>query len=132
MDDSKVIFTGGKGLLGSTFRKLRPGLHYTDLPEFDVTEYSKMKQYVESHPCEMILHAAAFTSPPLIDKDPDNVMRVAASQTGSMLGPSGVDEPALAQSAIGQRDVAMTPLQGALIAAAIANNGMQMRPYLID
>ena len=26
----------------------------------------------------------------------------------------------------------MTPLQGALIAAAIANNGVQMRPYLID
>ena len=26
----------------------------------------------------------------------------------------------------------MTPLQGALVAAAIANNGMQMRPYLID
>jgi peptidoglycan glycosyltransferase len=26
----------------------------------------------------------------------------------------------------------MTPLQGALVAAAIANNGVQMRPYLID
>ena len=26
----------------------------------------------------------------------------------------------------------MTPLQGALVAAAIANNGAQMRPYLID
>jgi peptidoglycan glycosyltransferase len=76
--------------------------------------------------------AFGFEDAPLIDKDPDNIMRVAASQTGSMLGPSGVDEPALAQSAIGQRDVAMTPLQGALIAAAIANNGIQMRPYLID
>jgi peptidoglycan glycosyltransferase len=26
----------------------------------------------------------------------------------------------------------MTPLQGALVAAAIANDGVQMRPYLID
>ena len=26
----------------------------------------------------------------------------------------------------------MTPLQGAMIAAAIANNGVQMRPYLVD
>ena len=26
----------------------------------------------------------------------------------------------------------MTPLQGALIAAAVANNGEQMRPYLVE
>ena len=38
----------------------------------------------------------------------------------------------LAQSAIGQRDVRMTPLQGALIAATVANDGEQMRPYLVQ
>jgi peptidoglycan glycosyltransferase len=76
--------------------------------------------------------AFGFESVPLIDQDPDNIMRVTASHTGSMLGPSGVDEPALAQSCIGQREVRMTPLQGALLAAAIANNGAQMRPFLID
>jgi peptidoglycan glycosyltransferase len=76
--------------------------------------------------------AFGFESVPLIDQDPDNIMRVAPSTTGAILGPAGVDQPALAQSCIGQRDVAMTPLQGALFAAAIANNGTQMRPYLID
>ncbi|MER7333256.1 MULTISPECIES: penicillin-binding transpeptidase domain-containing protein [unclassified Micromonospora] len=57
---------------------------------------------------------------------------VAASRTGSMENADGGDDPAaLAQSSIGQRDVRMTPLQGALIAASVANNGSQMRPYLV-
>jgi peptidoglycan glycosyltransferase len=41
------------------------------------------------------------------------------------------DTAALQQSAIGQRDVALTPLQNAMIVAAIANRGGVMRPYLI-
>jgi peptidoglycan glycosyltransferase len=41
------------------------------------------------------------------------------------------DAPALAQSSIGQRDVRMTPLQGAMIAAGVANNGTVMKPYLV-
>ncbi|PZF85077.1 peptidoglycan D,D-transpeptidase FtsI family protein [Micromonospora deserti] len=57
---------------------------------------------------------------------------VAASRTGSMQNADGGDDPAaLAQSSIGQRDVRMTPLQGALIAATVANGGSQMRPYLV-
>ena len=58
---------------------------------------------------------------------------VAASQTGEMANPDGSpDQAALAQSSIGQRDVRMTPLQGAMIAATVANGGKQMRPYLVQ
>jgi penicillin-binding protein A len=58
---------------------------------------------------------------------------VAASHTGSIANPDGsTDEGALAQSSIGQRDVRMTPLQGALIAATVADGGQQMRPYLVQ
>lgn len=39
---------------------------------------------------------------------------------------------ALQQSGIGQRDVALTPLQNAMIVAAIANDGQLMAPYLIE
>jgi peptidoglycan glycosyltransferase len=42
-----------------------------------------------------------------------------------------LDEPGLAQSAIGQRDVRATPLQIALMTSAIANGGVQMKPNLI-
>jgi penicillin-binding protein A len=58
---------------------------------------------------------------------------VAASRTGDIANPDGsADKAALAQSSLGQRDVRMTPLQGALMAATVANGGKQMRPYLVQ
>lgn len=41
------------------------------------------------------------------------------------------DVPGLAKSAIGQQDVAATPLQMALVAAGIANNGVIMSPHVM-
>lgn len=70
MNNKNVIFTGGSGLLGSEFRKLRPDLLYPSITEFDVTNYSQMEQYAVLHGCDQLFHAAAFISPPLIDKDP--------------------------------------------------------------
>lgn len=42
------------------------------------------------------------------------------------------DQAALAQASIGQRSNQMTPLQMAMIAAGIANNGVVMKPYLVN
>ncbi len=70
MNHSKVIFTGESGLLGSTFKKIVPDINYPSLEEFDITKYDQMKEYVQAHDFEQLIHAAAFTSPPLIDKDP--------------------------------------------------------------
>jgi peptidoglycan glycosyltransferase len=41
------------------------------------------------------------------------------------------DQPALAKSAIGQQDVAATPLEMALVAAGVANGGTIMKPHLL-
>lgn len=41
------------------------------------------------------------------------------------------DPAALAQTAIGQRDVLVTPLQAAMWSAGVANNGTMMKPYLV-
>jgi peptidoglycan glycosyltransferase len=58
---------------------------------------------------------------------------VAPSETGDIKNPDGGDDPAaLAQSGIGQNNVRMTPMQGAMIAATVANNGKEMRPYLVQ
>jgi penicillin-binding protein A len=46
--------------------------------------------------------------------------------------PADPDEPQTALSAIGQFDVAATPLQMAMVAAGIANGGTVMRPYVVD
>jgi penicillin-binding protein A len=53
--------------------------------------------------------------------------RVAVSQFSDHPTP-----PQVAQSAIGQFDVRVTPLQMALVAAGIGNGGQVMRPYLVS
>ncbi|MCK5149249.1 sugar nucleotide-binding protein [bacterium] len=67
---SNIIFTGESGLLGSTFQGIMPGLNYPCLEEFNIENYEQMLEYARSVDCKEIVHAAAFTSPPLIDKDP--------------------------------------------------------------
>jgi peptidoglycan glycosyltransferase len=53
-------------------------------------------------------------------------MTVQASSVGPMS-----DTPSTQQSAIGQRDVRLTPMQNAMIAASIANGGQTIAPHLI-
>ena len=54
-------------------------------------------------------------------------MRVAPARS-----PADLNAPQLAQSAIGQYDVRVTPLQMAMVSAAIANDGVVMKPYLVQ
>jgi peptidoglycan glycosyltransferase len=46
--------------------------------------------------------------------------------------PENLNAPQTAQAAIGQYDVRATPLQMAIVAAAIANRGVVMAPYLVQ
>ena len=54
-------------------------------------------------------------------------LQVAESTVGPMS-----DAAAVGMSSMGQKDVAVTPLQNAMVAAAIANGGVVMQPYLVD
>lgn len=66
--------------------------------------------------------AFGFDSPPAAIP-----LQVAESTVGPM-----PDAAAVGMSSMGQKDVAVTPLQNAMIAAAIANAGVVMQPYLVD
>ncbi|MGF1663399.1 MAG: peptidoglycan D,D-transpeptidase FtsI family protein [Kineosporiaceae bacterium] len=46
--------------------------------------------------------------------------------------PDEIDEPQTAFTAIGQFDVRVTPLQVAMMSAAVANDGVVMRPEVVD
>jgi peptidoglycan glycosyltransferase len=62
------------------------------------------------------------------DMEPDPIpLQVAESTVGPMS-----DGAAVGMSSMGQKDVAVTPLQNAMVAAAIANGGMLMQPYLVE
>jgi dTDP-4-dehydrorhamnose 3,5-epimerase len=68
--ENEILFTGGSGLLGKEMKKIMPNMLYPSHQEFDVTDYKKMEDYIRDKSIKIIIHAAAFTSPPLIDKDP--------------------------------------------------------------
>lgn len=53
-------------------------------------------------------------------------LQVEGSTLGNMPG-----DAARGQASIGQREVQITPLQGAMIAAGVANDGVVMKPYLV-
>src|SRR5258708_22287736 len=62
-----------------------------------------------------------------LDSPPPTIpLQVAQSTVGPIS-----DAAALGMSSIGQKDVALTPLENALVAATIANKGVTMRPYLV-
>ncbi len=61
----------------------------------------------------------------------DTSVEVPMPVAGSAVGPEGLSPPALAFSAIGQQDVRVTPMQMAMVAAGVANDGLIMKPYLI-
>jgi peptidoglycan glycosyltransferase len=65
--------------------------------------------------------------------DGDAKINVAPSEVGKMTTDSGNDDANfVAQSSIGQYEDRMTPLFGAMVAATVANGGVQMKPYLVD
>jgi peptidoglycan glycosyltransferase len=54
-------------------------------------------------------------------------LRVVPSKLGDIEG-----DAQLAVSSIGQQDVQLTPMQAAMIASAVANDGRLMKPYLVS
>jgi len=79
-----------------------------------------------------------FNSVPPLDL-PDGAASVFPTDFGKQLGPGATPEsapvfentPALAQASIGQNDVSATPLEMALVAAAVANGGTIMAPHVM-
>ncbi|HEY8721531.1 peptidoglycan D,D-transpeptidase FtsI family protein [Pengzhenrongella sp.] len=61
------------------------------------------------------------------DQDLSVPLKVAVSQF-----PATLDTPQTALSSIGQYEVRATPLQMAMVSAAIANGGTEMKPYLVQ
>jgi peptidoglycan glycosyltransferase len=81
--------------------------------------------------------AAGFNDTPPIDLTrpassvyPTDFGEIVREPEGS--APVYEDTPALAQTAIGQNDVAATPLQMALVAAGVANEGRIMVPHVMS
>ncbi|GAB2734423.1 peptidoglycan D,D-transpeptidase FtsI family protein [Streptomyces bullii] len=53
-------------------------------------------------------------------------------RSSASLFPEEMDRPQTALSSIGQFETAATPLQMAMVASAVANDGKLMKPYMVD
>lgn len=62
----------------------------------------------------------------------DPLAGLAANASRFTAEDTDLEAPQLAQSGIGQFEVAATPLQMAMVTAGIANDGDVMRPYIVD
>lgn len=75
------IVTGGSGLLGRELQKRMPASHFPTRAELDVTQPDSIEKYISNKTFHGILHAAAFISPPKIDKDP--ILAIAVNIVGT-------------------------------------------------
>lgn len=67
---SNVLFTGGNGLLANETKALLSEAFFPSHHEFDVCNFAQMEKFLANKDINLIIHAAAFTSPPKVDKDP--------------------------------------------------------------
>jgi dTDP-4-dehydrorhamnose reductase len=83
--DVTQLFTGGSGLLGRTLRRVRPDALFPASSEFDVTNYSQMQDWARNRNIGVLVHAAAFTSPPKVDRDPMRALEVNVMGTANVV-----------------------------------------------
>lgn len=62
-----VLFTGGSGLLGSAVRKLRPDWFFPSHAEMEITNLDDVATVIAFSGVDVVVHAAAMTSPPKVD-----------------------------------------------------------------
>jgi dTDP-4-dehydrorhamnose reductase len=75
----RYLITGSRGQLGGRLKEMLPGSLTPTRSDFDLAELSAIDKYFSSNEFDTVIHCAARTSPPVIDKDPmsailDNIM----------------------------------------------------------
>jgi len=84
-DPKRLLFTGGSGLLGRAFHRLVPEGMYPSSTEFDVSNSDQIAVWTRHRQIDIIVHAAAFTSPPKIDHEPARALEVNIIGTASIV-----------------------------------------------
>lgn len=82
---NKQAFTGGSGLLGRELQKLFPDALFPTHKELDIADKKSISSYFEQNEFDSMIHLAAFTSPPRIEKDPLQALEVNIMGTANIV-----------------------------------------------
>jgi dTDP-4-dehydrorhamnose reductase len=68
----RILVTGGSGLLGNALKTLSwsADVRFPTRQEMNIEDFKSVSEAVNNAEIDTVLHAAAFTSPPLVEKDP--------------------------------------------------------------
>jgi dTDP-4-dehydrorhamnose reductase len=83
----RILITGGSGKLGKELKEIIKNGDFPSSEEFNVLNYNGMLSWIENYNKSFttLLHCAAFTSPPLIDKEPLKALQVNVIGTANIV-----------------------------------------------
>lgn len=81
-----MLVTGGSGKLGSELKKIYPDALYPTRDELDMTSVSSLYTYFCVNKPDIIIHCAAFTSPPVCENRPFYALEVNIVGTAHLVG----------------------------------------------
>jgi dTDP-4-dehydrorhamnose reductase len=79
---SSILITGANGQLGSCLRDLAAdfqdqyNFYYTDVAELDICDASQIESFVQEHPVDIIINAAAYTAVDKAEDDQEAAYRI--------------------------------------------------------
>lgn len=91
--------------------------------------YGQMALDLGPGPIEDMAKKFGFEKPVTVEPDMPSVV---STLTAGRNQPLKAHSDALARTGIGQESVGASPLQMAMVAEAVANNGTMMKPYVVD
>jgi dTDP-4-dehydrorhamnose reductase len=80
----RYLITGSKGQLGGRLKEMLPGSLTPTRSDFDLADLAAMEHYFAGHDFDTVIHCAARTSPPVIDKDPTAAIADNIIATGNL------------------------------------------------
>ncbi len=77
-----ILITGANGQLGNCLRDLAAdfqdqyNFYYTDVAELDICDASQIESFVQEHPVDIIINAAAYTAVDKAEDDQEAAYRI--------------------------------------------------------